>query len=378
LTTGFPVRRWRPAGLAARLFLSQVLVVVAGAVTLWVLVAAVGPPIFHAHLRRAAGQVDPATSRHVEEAFQSATTLSITVAVLAALIVAILVSAYATARIVRPVDSLAEAAEQVASGRYAVRVAVPGLGDEFSRLAGAFNAMAGRLEAVEGTRRRLLADLAHEMRTPVATLNAYLEGLEDGVATLDAGTVDVLRAQTSRLTRLAEDVAAVSHAEEHQLELHPEPADPDELVGAAVAAAADRFAAKGVSLIAHPADDVGRVVVDRVRIGQVLGNLLDNALRHTPTGGAVTVAARPAQRDMIALSVMDTGEGIPAEHLPHVFERFYRVDTSRDRTHGGSGIGLTIAKALVDAHGGQITVTSSGQGAGATFTVILPEAGANR
>jgi signal transduction histidine kinase len=377
---GPSVRRWRPAGLALRLFVSQALVVVAGAVTLWTVMAAVAPPIFRSHLRRAAGQVDPVMSQHVEEAFQSATTLSTTVAVSAGLIIAALVSAYATSRIVRPVESLAEAAAEIASGRYAARVGVPGLGDEFDRLAAAFNSMAGRLEAVEGARRRLLADLAHEMRTPVATLNAYLDGLEDGIAPLDADTLDVLREQTSRLSRLAEDVTAVSHAEEHQVELHRESADPGELLGAAVAAAADRFAAKGVALTAHSADDVGTVLVDRVRIGQVLGNLLDNALRHTPAGGAVTVAARPVRRDLVALSVTDTGEGIPAEHLAHVFERFYRVDPSRDRAHGGSGIGLTIARSLAEAHGGRVTVSSAGEGAGTTFTVLLPvhAADANR
>ncbi len=367
-----PVRRWRPAGLAARLFLSQVLVVIAGAATLWVLVAAVGPPIFRAHLRRAAGQVDPQMARHVEDAFESATALSISVAVLAALLAAVLLSAYATRRIARPVNALARAAEQVAAGHYTVQVPSPGLGSEFSRLAGAFNVMAGRLDAVEATRRRLLADLAHEMRTPVATLDAYLEALEDGVASLDSDTAAILRAQTARLARLAEDIAAVSRAEEEQLELHPEPIDPGELIRAAVAAAADRFAAGGVTLVGHAADDAPRVVVDRERIGQVLGNLLDNALRHTPPGGTVTVGARPGERGLVTLSVTDTGEGIPAEHLSRIFERFYRVDAARDRAHGGSGIGLTIAKALVEAHGGRISVTSSGPGAGSTFTVLLP------
>ncbi len=312
--------------------------------------------------------------RHVEEAFQSATALSITVAVFTALVAAVLVSIYATRRIVRPVNSLAVAAEQVASGRYEVRVRSPGLGSEFARLAGAFNVMAARLDAIESTRRRLLADLAHEMRTPVATLDAYLEGLEDGVATLDSNTVGVLRAQASRLTRLAEDVAAVSRAEEHQLELHAEPVDPAELIRPAVAAASDRFAAKDVALLGVQPRDLPRVVADRERIGQVLGNLLDNALRHTPAGGSVTVDARQAEPGWIALSVTDTGEGIPAEHLARVFERFYRVDTARDRTHGGSGIGLTIAKALVDAHRGRITVTSRDPGAGSTFTVLLPTA----
>jgi signal transduction histidine kinase len=373
-TQNSSVGRWRPAGLAARLFLAQVLVVMAGAVTVWVLVAAVGPPIFRVHLKRALGDVDPVMVRHVEEAFQSATALSITVAVFAALIAAVLVSIVATRRIVGPVNALADAADQVASGRYAVRVIPPGLGGEFARLADAFNVMAARLDATEGTRRRLLADLAHEMRTPVATLDAYLEGLQDGVATLDDKTVGVLRAQTSRLARLAEDIAAVSRVEERQLDLHLAPTDPGELVRAATAGAADRFAAKGVALVGNRSLDVPRVIVDRERIGQVLGNLLDNALRHTPAGGTVTVASRLAEPGWIALSVTDTGEGIPAEHLCRIFERFYRVDSARDRPHGGSGIGLAIAKALVDAHGGRITATSPGPRAGATFTILLPAA----
>lgn len=369
-----PALRWRPAGLAARLFLSQVLVVMAGAVTVWVLVAVVGPPIFRVHLKRAVGDVGPDMVRHVEEAFQSATALSITVAVFAALIAAVLVSIFATRRIVGPVNSLADAADQVASGQYTVRVIPPGLGSEFARLAGAFNVMAARLDATEATRRRLLSDLAHEMRTPVATLDAYLEGLQDGVATLDEKTIGVLRAQTARLARLAEDVAAVSRVEEHQLDLHLEPVDTGELVSTATAAAADRFAAKGVTLRGNQIHDIPRVIVDRERIGQVLGNLLDNALRHTPAGGTVTVDTRQAEPGWIALSVTDTGDGIPAEHLTRIFERFYRADTARDRTHGGSGIGLAIAKALVDAHGGRITATSPGPGAGSTFTVLLPAA----
>jgi two-component system sensor histidine kinase BaeS len=209
------------------------------------------------------------------------------------------------------------------------------------------------------------------MHTPVATLDAYLEGLEDGVATLDTDTADVLRTQTRRLAMLAEDLSAISRAEEGRLELHLSSTAPDALVSAATAASADRYAARGVDLNSMVPAGLPPVRVDADRIGQVLGNLLENALRHTPSGGTVTVSARPAGRD-VELLVSDTGEGIPIEHLPHVFERFYRVDAARDRTHGGSGIGLAIAKALVDAHGGQIGADSPGPGRGATFTVRLP------
>jgi signal transduction histidine kinase len=184
----------------------------------------------------------------------------------------------------------------------------------------------------------------------------------------------VLRTQTGRLRRLAEDVASVSRAEVHQLDLHPEPAAPGDLVRDAVAAARPRYAAKGVALVERVEPDPPPVRVDRQRIGQVLGNLLDNALRHTPAGGTVTVtvAGTPAG---VRLVVADTGEGIPAADLAHVFERFYRVDAARDRAHGGSGIGLAIVRALVHEHGGRVTAASDGPGSGATFTVTLPAHG---
>ena len=212
------------------------------------------------------------------------------------------------------------------------------------------------------------------MRTPVSTLDAYLEGLEDGVTSLDTETAAVLRAQTRRLARLAEDVSAVSRLEEQQTRLRITPVAPEELVGAAVAAFAERYAAKRVELTSVLADALPDVPVDTERIGQALGNLLDNALRHTDPGGTVTITGRRAGRD-VELAITDTGEGIPVEHLPHLFERFYRVDAARDRAHGGSGIGLAIARALVEAHGGRITAVSPGPGKGSTFTIRLPSVG---
>lgn len=365
----------RSSGLAARLFLAQTLIALVGAATLWLVAAAAGPGIFHTHLRQAAGHVDSATSRHVEEAYTSASAISIALALLASLVAALAVSWYVSRRIAAPVGRVADAAEAVAAGRYDTDVTDPALGREFATLTGSFNEMAGRLGAVETTRRRLLADLAHEMRTPVSTIDAYLEGLEDGVIDVDAQTLAMLRTQTGRLARLADDITAVSRAEEHQLDLELRAEQPAQLVTAAVQAAADRFAERQVTLTTDVAAGLPPVLADRDRIGQVLGNLLDNALRHTPAGGVVTVAARPVEADgAVSLTVTDTGEGIAAEHLPHVFERFYRADRARDRQHGGSGIGLAIVKALVEAHGGSVGASSPGSGAGASFTVRLPAA----
>ncbi|MFP5371289.1 MAG: sensor histidine kinase, partial [Actinomycetes bacterium] len=331
---------------------------------------AIGPPIFRAHLGQDTHVIAPASAAaHAEQAFRDAGAISFAVALLAALVAATAVSAVVTGRITRPAKALAAAAADVSAGRYDVDLPAPALGAEFDTLTAAFGAMAAQLREVEVTRRRLLADLAHEMRTPVATLDGYLEGLEDGVAAWDVDTAVMLRTQTRRLARLAEDISSVSRAEERQLDLRPAKTTAGQLIDAAVASAADRYAQRGVALTTELAPGLPTLTVDPDRIGQVLGNLLDNALRHTAPGGQVHLRAF-ATAGELTLEVADTGPGIPAEHLPHVFERFYRVDAARDRAHGGSGVGLAIVKALVEAHGGRISARSV-PGSGATFTLTL-------
>lgn len=360
----------RGTGFATRLLVAQGLVLVAGALTTWLVASAVGPSIFHDHLSQAGVPHTETETRHIEEAFASALLISLGVALLAAVVAALAVSWYFSRRVRRSLGEVADAAAQIAAGRYAARVAAPGLGAEFATLAETYNALAQRLESTEATRRRMLADLAHEMRNPLATVDAHLEAVEDGVRALDTETLSVLRESTRRLRRLAEDIGAVSHAEEGNLNLQPHRVDAAQLATAAAAAAVDRYAAKGVALN-RDLRPAGPVTVDSERIGQVLGNLLDNALRHTPAGGTVTVACRRVDH-WVQYTVADTGAGIPPEHLPHLFDRFYRADTARDRDHGGSGIGLAIAKALAEAHGGGISATSPGPGRGATFTLRLP------
>lgn len=374
-TPGTRPRRLR-IGLAGRLFAAQTLVVATGSVTLGLVAAAIGPPIFHHHLRQIAGHVTPEVSHHVEEAYTSASVVATGVGLAAALAAALAASAYVARRVSRPIGQLADAAADVADGHYQVRVTPPGLGGEFDTLAGSFNTMAARLEDTETTRRRLLSDLGHELRTPLATIEAYLDAAEDGVAVDDEDTLTVLRTQTARLRRLTEDLAAVSRAEERQFDLHPQRVSPADLVHAAVAAARPRYAAKGVALTEY-LSATGDVDADPERMGQVLGNLLDNALRHTPPGGTVSVATADDVAG-VRLAVTDTGEGIPAEHLPHLFERLYRADTARDRGHGGSGIGLAIVRAITHAHHGRVTAHSDGPGLGATFAVTLPAATAGR
>nr|WP_026256731.1 ATP-binding protein [Mycobacterium sp. 155] len=357
-------------GMGRRLLLAQTLVLIAGGVTTWVVASVVGPPLFREHLHRAGIAHDSNEQYHAEQAYQNATALSIAVAITVAALTAFIVTAVLSRRLQQSIGEVAAAASAVAEGRYDIRVASPGLGDEFDELATAFNRMAERLQAVESTRRRLFGDLAHEIRTPVSVLEAYLEAVEDGVKPLDQPTIAMLREQTGRLVRFSADAAALAQAEEGQAAIAPGWVDAGELARTAGAAIADRYAAKNVTLRTHISGTV-RLWADRQRLAQVLGNLLDNALRHTPAGGHVTLAVTQIAGE-VGFTVTDDGDGIAAEHLPHVFERFYRADSARDRGRGGSGIGLAIVKALTEAHGGHIRVASRGPGTGTTFTVSVP------
>jgi len=202
------------------------------------------------------------------------------------------------------------------------------LGVDFDTLTAAFNAMAARLQTVEDTRRQLLADLGHEMRTPLSTIEGYLDAAEDGIMVPDEDTLAVLRTQTARLRRLAEDLTAVTNAQEHPIDRRP--VAPNALIHTPLAAARPGYDDKGVDLRQHTAPDLPVLAADPQRLDQVLANLLDNARRHSPPGGHVTVTARHTQ-GQVHISVADTGAGIAPEHLPHVFERFYRADTARDR-----------------------------------------------
>ena len=355
---------------ATRLVVAQALVLVAGALTTWLVASVVGPGIFHDHLEQAGVAHSASETEHVEDAFASALLISIALALVVSVLAALAVSWYFSRRVQRSIGNVADAAAQIADGRYGARVRDPGLGGEFSMLATSYNRLATRLEATETTRRRMLADLAHELRTPLATVEAHLEAVEDGVRSFDADTLAVIGSATRRMRRLAEDVAAVSTAEEGSLQIEKRPVAAVGLARVAADGVRDRFDAQGVRLQLELAD-AGRIEVDPERIGQVLANLLDNALRHTPAGGTVTLSCRRIE-SWVELQVADTGEGVAAEHLPHLFDRFYRADAARDRARGGSGIGLAIARALVEGHGGGIFAASAGAGRGTTFTVRLP------
>lgn len=363
-------RSWSP--LTVRLMLAQVAVLLIGLVIVVVTAVTVGPSMFY-HELVAADHADAATGLvHLEDAFRSVSLTALAIGGIPALYLAGLLSFYLHRTIGKSLASFTTAAGEVAAGNYDVRVSSPRLGPEFESLAASFNDMAAKLNAVDTTRRQLLADLAHEMRTPLTSLQGHLEGIEDGVVELDERTITILHAQIARLERLARDIRQLTAAEEGMTRLQLTLQDPDQLAAQAVAAVEQAAAGKNVSVTSSSTGvPATPVLLDRERMGQVLGNLLENALRHTPPGGAITVHTdhRPTE---VTFTVIDTGEGISPEDIPHVFERFYRANTGREANRGGSGLGLAISKALVEVQGGTLEATSSGRGRGASFQIRLP------
>ena len=359
-------------GLAGRLFAAQLLVIVAGSLTLAMTALAVAPGLFRLHARRAFAVLPADATGHLEQGFQDAILLALGIAGAVSLVIALAASWLLAQRLARPIRSLAQAAERIGGGGYQARVSVPTPGDELAALAGAFNRMAQALESTERRRRALLADLAHELRTPLATLEAYVEGLADGVVAADQDAWVVLQAELVRLRRLTEDLETLSRAEERQLDLRLGPVDAGALVRRAVQAAERAYQAKRIAVQASIDSPLPPVSADADRLGEVLGNLLGNALRHTPPGGRVQVSGHQ-DGNQVELSVSDNGEGIPPQLLERVFERFFRVDAARThRDGGGSGLGLTISRAIVEAHGGRLWAESAGVDRGARFVVRLP------
>ncbi|WP_246182771.1 sensor histidine kinase [Mycolicibacterium grossiae] len=354
-----------------RLLIAQTTVLLAGAITTWVVAAVVGPPLFREHLHRAGVPGGSAEQLHAEEAYLYATVFSVGGAVAVSALTAFAVTLYVSRRLQRSVTEVAAAASAVSEGRYDVRVAPQNLGEDFDALSGAFNRMAAQLQDIDTTRRQLFGDLAHEIRTPVAVLEACLEAVEDGIRPLTPDTIAMMRDQSRRLVRFAGDLGALAQAEESAATMSFTDLDVADVITRTVAAVADRYHAKNVTLSTDLAAVRHDVWGDPQRLTQVLVNVLDNALRHTSAGGHVNVGT-DIEGPHLVVRVTDDGDGISDAHLPHVFERLYRADTARDRDHGGSGLGLAIAKALVDAHGGHISATSAGSGTGATFTIGLP------
>lgn len=313
---------------------------------------------------------DTAMQEALEASFHAAVNEILAVAAAAAIVAALTVSVFTAQRIVGPIRQMLHASQHIAAGHYDQRVEAPGE-DELSALAASFNQMAAALDTTEQRRLALIGDLAHELRTPLSNIRATMEGLTDGVLAADVNTFLAIQQETRRLQRLIHDLEELSRAEAGEIILHRQATDLAALIGSVAQRLQPQFTDKEVTLTLDLPAQLVSISADPSRITQVLLNLLGNALQYTPTGGAVTVRA---WQDVgsVAVAVRDTGIGISPGDLPLVFERFYRVDRSRSRAGGGSGIGLTISRLLVEAHAGQIWAASPGAGQGSTFTFTLP------
>jgi signal transduction histidine kinase len=333
----------------------------------------VGAP--HAEVTDAAGRARgtlvalPPDRESAEPPFVATIDRRLLVAALLAIAAALALSLAVARRILGPVEAITAAARRMAAGDLTGRVAVSS-SDEIGTLARAFNGMADAVARAESLRRGLVTDVAHELRTPLTNLRCQVEALQDGLQPADATSLRSLHEETLLLARLVGDLEDLALAESGQLPLHLARVAAGDLVAASLAAIRPIAAGRGIALRAEVDPPALELTADRERLAQVLRNLLANALTHTPDGGAITVSARQ-DGGTAAIVVADTGRGIDPEHLPHVFERFYRADPSRARATGGAGLGLAIVKYLVEAHGGSVAAESAA-GAGARFTITLP------
>ena len=363
--------------LTVRLVISHLLVALLGAVATFIVVRALAPTLFDASLRHNPnpGAGRPGGGMGVNQALRDQFAASVNEALLIGALVGVVAAAVLGAilayRIVRPLRIMRTATRAMAQGRYDVPVQLP-RETELADLAADVNTLALALSETEARRVRLLGEVAHEMRTPLTVIDGYVEGMIDGVLPTTSTELMQVSEEVRRLRRLGDDLTALSKAEEGQLAMRPVDVD----LRSVVTSAAERLRPQAedahLTLAVEPGAEALAIHADADRIAQVVTNLIGNAFRATPPGGRVTVACAKVGREAI-VTVTDTGSGLEASELEPIFERFYRAPGRRASGHDtGSGIGLTIARGIARAHGGDLTAASQGPGEGSTFTVRLP------
>jgi histidine kinase len=370
--------------LVWKVFLSYVLVVLVGAIILITAASLSVPAAFERHMASMNEVMNNANAmgnnqQMQSELFSQYTTAvyeAVTYAALAALIAAILASFFISRQVVTPMLHMMSLSQRIAEGEYQERLALPGgqqadQTDELGQLALRFNQMADKLEKTETMRRQLIGDVTHELRTPLTAVKGYLEGLMDGVLPADPETYEQIHSEIDRLQRLVNDLQELSRVEAGAIQLNLAPVPPERLIERIQSTFGRQFEDKNIQLVTDVETGLPNLFVDKDRIIQVLTNLVGNALQYTPNGGKVSISVR-REKSEILFAVKDTGIGISTEQLTFIFNRFYRTDKSRNRASGGSGIGLTIAKALVQAHQGKIWAESNGEGKGSTFSFLIP------
>lgn len=303
----------------------------------------------------------------IEKEFTASVNRSLLIAMALAALVALLVTLFSSRSILGPIEALIGAARALEKGNLNQRVEVHGA-REISELARAFNSMAAGLQRLEQLRQNMVTDVAHELRTPLSNIRGYLEALRDGVVDPTPQTIASVHDEALLLSRLVDDLQELALAEAGQLTLIRQPVEIVAVIEKAINAVAPQAFEKGLEICVAMPEGLPQVNIDPGRTGQVLRNLLTNAITNTPPGGEISVTAQKLD-SQVEVSVQDNGVGIPKEHLPYIFERFYRVDKSRTRLTGGAGLGLAIVRQLVEAQGGQVNIQSQvGVGTKVTFT----------
>jgi signal transduction histidine kinase len=306
-----------------------------------------------------------------EEEFAAQTNRALLFGALGGTAVAILLAVILARTLTRPLRELSLASQQVAEGQLRQTVPVR-TQDELGELAAAFNQMSGALDEANQARRQMTADIAHDLRTPLTVLSGYLEAMQDGTLAPTPARFELMQQEIDTLNRLVTDLRTLSLADAGKLVLQPEPTAPADLLSQVQATYGRQAEQQSITLEVKCATDLPPVNLDPGRMRQMLGNLVSNALRYTPAGGSITLAAQ-ITANRLQITVIDTGPGIPAADLPHIFNRFYRGDKARSDESSGSGLGLAIAKSLVNAHGGTITADSPiANGHGTRFTITIP------
>jgi len=369
-----------------KIFFSYMIVILTGILVLLASVELALPTAFDQHManmenmtgNQTTGEMMSGSSMQQENDLFSSFRITINSALIrsvgAAFAVALAVSILISYRVVNPVREMMFASQDIARGNYQERVFVPGdptRGDELSELAISFNRMAEQLERNENVRQRLIGDISHELRTPLTVIKGILEGLMDDVLPPDQDTYHKVHQEADRLSHLVDDLQLLSQVEAGEYKLDKETIEVEELINTVLERLGQQYIDKGVKLTSDLELELPPVQADPRRIGQVLLNIVGNALQYTTKGDRVSIQAR-RENNEVHITVQDTGEGIPVEHHPYIFTRFYRVDKSRTRASGGSGIGLTVARHFVEAHGGRIWMDSAGEGQGSSFTFSLP------
>lgn len=365
--------------LGTKFFVSYIIVILIGILVLISATEFIVPDAFERHLVEMARVMGPEANQLENDLFtnfRNAVNESLVFSAVASSVAAIIVSLFVSRQVVAPIRRVMIASQRIAEGNYSERVQIPGgtnreALDELAQLSVSFNQMALKLEQGETLRKQLIGDIAHELRTPLSTIKGFMEGLMDGILPASAETYLQVHQEAERLQRLVDDLQDLNRVEAGVILLNLEENSIKDLVGNTQKRLIRQFDEKGVSIELNIPEDLPMVSVDRDRMGQVFINIVGNSLQYTPAGGNVMISAKQ-QNNKVMIIVTDTGIGISSEDLPQIFTRFFRVDKSRSRAGGGSGIGLTISKHLVEAHGGEIWAESAGAGKGSKFTISLP------